>query len=438
MLQLLGQTITLPGLRGDLTSPGSSAVENGVASPAGTLIINNAADYAYGGSLRDGTASAAMNLVKNGSGTQTIAGNNTFTGSVTINAGVLQLGSATALNTTAPRPVAFGADGTLRLAGNSVVVSGLTGSAANTFVENQSDTQAILTIDKAASTTDTFAGTLRDGTGKGPLGLTKAGSGTLVLTGANTLTGPVSVTGGKLQGNAASLPSPITLANNTNVTFDQTTDGLRGTAISGAGSLSKIGAGVLTLQANNGYTGATAINGGTLKLAGYVPPSGAALWLDAADTAHLVKDGSNLVSQWQDKAGGTDKLAQADVNRQPTYVASGINGLPVVHFSTAGTADFLSNSTDYRNQPFTIFSVSRLTGGANARLIADAVDNNWLLGYWGGKIDQAHFDGWVTNNGNGPTADQSPHMYEAAIPGGGNNAVYVYDDRNPNVVAVDG
>ena len=62
--------------------------------------------------------------------------------------------------------------------------------------------------------------------------------------------------------------------------------------------------------------------------------------------------------------------------------------------------------------------------------------NNWLLGYWNGKMDQAYFNGWVSNNGSGPTADSNRHMYETTIddPSNSNNStVYVYDTRNPTV-----
>ena len=190
VLQLLGQQITVGGLgNADLTSPGASAVENGVLSSAGTLVINNVSNYSYAGVIRDGTASLPTNLVKMGEGTQTLLGNNTFTGTVAINGGVLQLGSTGALNDASPRPVSLDNDGTLRLAGNSPTVTALSSSSANTAVENQSATAAILTVNQPSGV-NTFAGTLRDGTGGGALGLTKAGPGTPGVDGQQHLQRP--------------------------------------------------------------------------------------------------------------------------------------------------------------------------------------------------------------------------------------------------------
>ena len=51
-----------------------------------------------------------------------------------------------------------------------------------------------------------------------------------------------------------------------NIDFDQASNVILGNSISGAGSISKSGAGTLTLSGNNIYTGGTAINGGILKV----------------------------------------------------------------------------------------------------------------------------------------------------------------------------
>ena len=137
----------------------------------------------------------------NGSATQILAGNNTFTGGVTINSGVLQLGSTGALNAAVPNAVAFRANssGLLQLDGNSVTVSSLSSRDPNNpgtaAVENGGTTLATLTV----AGTSTFAGVLQDGTGDGALALYKTGPGTLVLSGSNSFSGAVTINAGNLQ-----------------------------------------------------------------------------------------------------------------------------------------------------------------------------------------------------------------------------------------------
>ncbi len=88
------------------------------------------------------------------------------------------------------------------------------------------------------------------------------GPGTLILTGANTNSGGVTISGGVLQGNAASLTSDIT--NDASLVFNQTIDGTYSNAIGGSGAVTKTGAANLTITGNNSYTGLTTIAVGTL------------------------------------------------------------------------------------------------------------------------------------------------------------------------------
>ena len=277
VLQLLGQQITVGGLStADLTNPGASAVENGATKPdgspvtsAGTLVINNASNYTYAGVIRDNNNTYATNLVKMGAGTQTLTGNNTFTGTVAINGGVLQMGSPGALNATTPLAFSLDNDGTLRLAGNSLSVSALSASSPNTAVENQSAAAVTLAVN-VASGANTFAGTIQDGTGGGALSLTKAGAGTLALTGNNSFSGPITVSAGSLVGSVAAFPTPITLAgansSAANVTFYQGVDASYKGPINGTGSFTKDGPNVLTLTGSQNYSGATSIKAGTLQV----------------------------------------------------------------------------------------------------------------------------------------------------------------------------
>ncbi|RIK84361.1 MAG: hypothetical protein DCC68_01385 [Planctomycetota bacterium] len=76
--------------------------------------------------------------------------------------------------------------------------------------------------------------------------------------------------------------------------------------------------------------------------------SGLALWLDA-DATHVVKDGSNRVSAWNDLTGTANNtvaqnVAQSNAALQPTWIASAIGDRPAVRFD--GIDDLLNNTVD--------------------------------------------------------------------------------------------
>lgn len=94
--------------------------------------------------------------------------------------------------------------------------------------------------------------------------LVKTGRGALILTGANTYTGGTLVTQGTLAGNTTSLQGNI--VNDAHVRFDQQVEGVYAGSMSGIGSLTKSGSGMLTLTGANSYTGSTTVAAGTLRL----------------------------------------------------------------------------------------------------------------------------------------------------------------------------
>jgi fibronectin-binding autotransporter adhesin len=116
------------------------------------------------------------------------------------------------------------------------------------------------------NTSTTFSGVIQDGAGV--TGLTKVGTGTFTLTGANTYTAGTTISAGTLQiGNAGATGSVAgDIVNNAALTFNRTGTLTYGGVISGTGSLTKIASGTLTLTADNTYTGGTTINAGTLAV----------------------------------------------------------------------------------------------------------------------------------------------------------------------------
>ena len=103
----------------------------------------------------------------------------------------------------------------------------------------------------------------------------KSGAGGLTFTGANTHTGGTTIHQGMLTGNSGSLPGGIVTSFGGNVTFNQAVDGTYAGVVSGGGTFSKSGAGVLTLTGTNTYALTTWVADGTLRAGapGVVPPN---------------------------------------------------------------------------------------------------------------------------------------------------------------------
>ena len=108
-------------------------------------------------------------------------------------------------------------------------------------------------------------GSIIDGAGKS---LDKVGAGTLTLTGDNTYTGTTTISAGTLSlGNGGTTGSVAgNIVDNGALVFNRSNALTYAGLISGTGTVTKIGAGTLTLTGDNTYTGATTISAGTLSL----------------------------------------------------------------------------------------------------------------------------------------------------------------------------
>jgi len=236
-------------------------------------------------------------LAKVGAGTLTLAAANAFSGGATLTAGALRLGDSAALG-----------NGTFTISNGTTIDSTVaelvlsTGNAQNwngdfTFIGTQNlDFGAGAVTMNAGCRVTVGANTLAVGGGisGATFGLTKAGAGTLTLSGAGTYSGGTTLSAGYLNvGNNGALGAGTgtltvnggtLLLNNYSVsvgtfsgsgsTVDLGSGALTATqtggsatysgTIIGSGSLTKAGAGTLTLSGNNSYSGGTTLNAGIL------------------------------------------------------------------------------------------------------------------------------------------------------------------------------
>ena len=217
----------------------------------------------------------------------------------------------------------------------------------------------------------------------GPGSLTFTGSGMTVLTGTNTYSGGTTVSGGTLQGNTLSLQG--TIINNSQVVFDQSSTGTYSGVMSGTGSLTKQGNGILVLTGANTYSGGTTVSGGTLSVAGSSPTGTGDVNVNAGGTlmgtgtingkitvAGILKPGNspgylastgnvtmnNASTYQQDIAGTAQASSSTPVGTTGYYSALNIRGGQFVINSGAALTPrlsnlFATNETGYGSTPYT-------------------------------------------------------------------------------------
>lgn len=281
-----------------------------------------------------GTVSTAANtsggLTKNGAGTLTLSGLNTYTGGTTINAGTLALG-----------------------ADNALVSSGAVTISGGTFdINTRSNTVGSVTLQSGAITgetgtlTSSTAFELHDGSVSailaGAVGLNKTTPGTVALSGVNTFSGPVSVTGGTL-----AITSGESLGAGSAVTVDGTTLSYTGIAPSdlGAGRVLNIGAAGATLDVVD--------SGGSLTFSGGV---------NAASTGALFKTGAGTITL----AGTTDlNGAAVTVSAGTLRAGFGGDGIGALTIGAGAVMDFLNDTAQ------ALTGLSGLTIGNGARLVLE-------------------------------------------------------------------
>jgi fibronectin-binding autotransporter adhesin len=189
-----GQTLTSPGII--KSGVGSSTISGGNVYGGNNIELVIRTDAAS--DLL--TISSVLNqgsgvLTKSGAGTLTLSGNNTYTGQTHVNAGTLSISANNNLGAESTGATLNLKGGTLQATSTFGLFNGTAGTnnRAVTLL-NQS------TIEVTGANTLSIAGVISNNGSAGPIapGFNKTGTGTLVLSGANTYTGETIINEGKL------------------------------------------------------------------------------------------------------------------------------------------------------------------------------------------------------------------------------------------------
>ena len=192
-------------------------------------------------------------IEKIGAGTLTLSGTNTYTGETRISAGTLSVTGGAAISDSSAVTVAAGAAFNV---GADETVGSLAGAGTVTFGFAQT-----LTAGGDNTSTD-FSGSMNSAAGR----LTKAGTGTLTISGNNNSLAVVTVNGGTLLLTGANFDASAGFSVNSGILRTQN---VGGNAIADTSVVTVIGAGLFEINNDETVggvtgTGAVSLNGGTL------------------------------------------------------------------------------------------------------------------------------------------------------------------------------
>ena len=308
---------------------------------SGTGIVDVEANGGSGMALtvtNGATGPGALQLNSTTGGLLTIGGSSSYTGGTIITGGTLQTGNASALGT---GNLAVNA-GTLDLAGNNITVGALSGNSGGLITNSGG---ASVTLTSSGSTNTTYAGRIQD---DGQIGFTKAGTGTLTLTGTSVYSGATNVNSGTLIVSGSISGTVVSVANGATLEVDKYLNTAAATTNAGAlqgtgtmGSISDIGGTI-----SPGLTVANATTAtGTLTSGGGVTLSGATnfairLGLVSGSTGDQLFVNSGTVSL----AGANLQLTLGSYINNPAnlnYVYVIING----GYANSSSGQFLQGTT---------------------------------------------------------------------------------------------
>ncbi|MBL9180470.1 MAG: autotransporter-associated beta strand repeat-containing protein [Verrucomicrobiaceae bacterium] len=408
---------------GGLDSTGGAGFvenESGVTG-TGTLTVQVASGtHIFSGVLRDGDGSGTdgtLAFTKNGMGTQVLSGINTYTGTTTINAGILRFGIANALNATTPLVLAAaGGASTLSLDGNDWT------SGAITFYDATSTATSQATIDIGSGGTLTL------------------GSSTFVLNNNNQPLGAL-INGGTLDlGNATRI---FNIADSSSALADLTIASDI-TATSGAYSFNKAGAGTLKLTGTVSVGANLTISAGVLEIAGTASNPAASYLTQVGSAtpsvARIVSGGSLSTGTFQLGVGAGYKgalvMTAGQLTVNPTNNQSGISlggtgygGL----FLSGGTID-TKRVDSLDGTTADSISILRVNGGTlNTSRYLMTRNERWEITVTGGLLQRTAEHIALAFRSNGSTTAQGAMTIAGGQVNNGTSSSYVtFGQQNDN------
>ncbi|MER8373456.1 autotransporter-associated beta strand repeat-containing protein [Mesorhizobium sp. M1406] len=346
----------------------------GALAGGGSVVLGSATLTSGGASgTFTGAISGSGGFFQTAGGVQTIVGcNNSYTGATSVSGGTLSVDCLANGGLASGIGASSSASANLVLNNGNLIYTGGSTTTNRGFTLGGTGT---LTVNNPAATLQ-FSGAV-GGTGL----LQKAGTGTLVLSGANTYTGGTSVTAGILRAGSTSAfgSGGVALSNTAGVTldlagFNNTVGYLNGGgalggnvtlgtatltlnwpsgtasyagAISGSGGLVKNGAITQILTGcSSSYTGSTTINAGVIEASCLANGgSNSAIGASSASASNLILNGGTL--RYTGAAGSTDRLFTLGASAASRLEASGtgaiaFTGTGPIGFSTANTSQTLT------------------------------------------------------------------------------------------------
>jgi autotransporter-associated beta strand protein len=400
---------------------GTVTLESGTLAAAGNLQVTASVNLVGSGTIDTAGYSATVSstisgdqLIKAGDGVLTLTSTSTYSGGTTLAGGTLAIAHSANIG---------GSGSQIEFAGGTLRVTGTGISNLDNHSVNWSSFDGGIDVD-AAGHTFTISQTL-DGTGT----LTKHGAGTLVLSAANNHggavaaggvlsvlddtrlgapSGPLGLAGGTLRfttAGSSEVARATTLTGASTIDVQQASGTITmSQAISGAGSITKSGAGTLILGAANSHTGTTTIAAGTLRITDPL-----ALQNSTVNLVGGTLDLNGLAASVGGLAGGGTVDLQGTVltlggsNEDSTFAGSitSSGGVASVEKVGTGTINLTGNNTYtggtvLRNGALGITTATNI-GGSTSAITFDGgllrINGTTLTSMGGHSVNWSSFDG---------------------------------------------